>query len=115
MKDQEHNLQKACVNWFRMQFPSVMIYSIPNGGKRHLKTALKLKAEGAVAGVSDLFVMRAEGGFHGLFIEMKTESGKVSMKQDAFLKKADLEGYQTAVCRSFEDFRATVKKYLNHG
>ena len=54
----EDNLQKACVTWFRLQYPDVVIFAIPNGGSRNPIEAAKLKATGTLAGVADLFVMK---------------------------------------------------------
>ena len=71
MKNLESKLQILCVKWFRLQFPNVLIFSIPNGGQRNLITAKILKAEGTVAGVADLQILKAKKGYNGLFIEMK--------------------------------------------
>ena len=81
MKHIEDNLQKACVTWFRLQYPDIVIFAIPNGGKRNVIEASKLKATGVLPGVADLFVMHSnivfyentEGYimYHGLFIELK--------------------------------------------
>ena len=39
----EHGEQVAFVDWFRATFPSILIYAIPNGGKRSI-TEAKRKA-----------------------------------------------------------------------
>ena len=41
------------------------LFAIPNGGARHIGTAIKLKSEGVTAGVSDLFLMIPSGQKHG--------------------------------------------------
>src|SRR5699024_3023532 len=46
-----------------------LIYHVPNGGQRSKKTAADLKREGVKAGVSDLVVMSARGGWHGMYLE----------------------------------------------
>ena len=66
----EHAEQVAFVKWFRLTFPHVMIFAIPNGGARHPAVANKLKAEGVLAGVADLYVPKWR-----LWIEMKREKG----------------------------------------
>ena len=71
-----------------MQFPNVLIFSIPNGGQRSLITAKILKAEGTVSGVADLQIMKAKHGYNGLFIEMKYGKGKQSENQINFQKNA---------------------------
>ena len=88
------------------------MYAIPNGGKRNAVTGAILKSEGVLAGVADLFVARACGVWHGLYIEMKTERGRQSESQKAFECAVVREGYRYAVCRSFEDFEGVVRGYL---
>lgn len=57
-------------------------FAIPNGGKRHVHTAIKLKAEGVRAGVPDLcFVLP---GGRAAFLELKAEKGRLSDAQKEF-------------------------------
>lgn len=107
MKHEESTIQTQCVRWFRYQYPSRTLFSIPNGGQRNAVTGAILKAEGALAGVADLQILHAAHGYHGLFIEMKTHSGKQQPSQIA-----ESEGYKYAVCRSFDDFEKTVNEYF---
>ena len=41
----EHDEQAGFVQWFRAKWPRVMIFAIPNGGKRDIKTAKRLHRE----------------------------------------------------------------------
>ena len=75
----EHDLQVACVEWFRYQYQGLLLMSIPNGGWRKKATAAKLKQEGAVAGVPDLLLAHPSNGYHGLWIEMKNGKKKILM------------------------------------
>lgn len=112
----EHDLQTACVNWFRMQYREYahLLIAIPNGGQRDVRVARKLKAEGVVAGVPDLFLAVARGQSHGLWIEMKNGSaGRVSDAQQQQLLLLSDMGYEVAVCRTFEEFREKVQGYLH--
>lgn len=118
MNHYEHNLQVACVNWFRMQYPKYakLLFAIPNGGKRHLKTAKAMKAEGAQKGVPDLMLAVPEASdcplYFGLFIEMKSATGRLSPEQKAYLVALETQGYKTAVCKSFDEFKQTIEEYL---
>lgn len=58
MNHPEHELQKSCVKWFRLQYPEYtnLLFAIPNGGKRNAREAARLKAEGVTPGVPDLFL-----------------------------------------------------------
>ena len=118
MRQDEHELQKACVNWFGYQYPHLkdLLIAIPNGGKRHVKTAAKLKAEGVKAGVPDLFLaIPTEWKKHyipGLWIEMKTPKGVIRDSQQKYLDRLSEFGYSTVVCRSFEEFIKSIETYL---
>ena len=113
MKQQEHETQVACVNWFRYQFPKYLIYAIPNGGERNAIVASKLKAEGVLSGVPDLFIPIAKQGFHGFYIEMKAGKNKPSENQLNIMEKLSNEGYRCEVCWSFDEFMKVVENYFN--
>ena len=71
MRTQESNLQIQCFKWFRLQYPNVIIASIPNGGKRNSITASILKQEGVLAGMPDLIVCCAKNGYSGAIVTGK--------------------------------------------
>lgn len=112
MKQIEHRLQCNCVMWFRLQYPRLVLFTIPNGGARTITTGAMLKAEGVLAGVADLFLMFPVKQFHGLFIEMKTDNGRQSESQKQFQTLAESNGYKYVVCRSFNDFKNEILIYL---
>lgn len=112
MTNQESRLQQACIKWVRYQYPDLIIYAIPNGGKRNAVTGAILKAEGVLAGVADLFVAKATKDSHGLYIEMKTAKGRQADSQRAFEEAVTREGYRYELCRSFEQFVAIIRTYL---
>jgi|TARA_Y100000310_G_C20701703_1_gene830603 hypothetical protein len=80
------------------------IYSVPNGGLRTVTEASKLKNEGVRAGVLDLALDTAHGGFFGLKIEMKAP-GKItntSDEQDDEIEFLDEGGYCVRVCDTWQ-------------
>lgn len=109
----ESNLQISCVNWFNYQYPSRVIFSIPNGGSRNAIEAKRLKAEGVMSGVADLFIMESNNSYHGLFIELKYgNTNNQSENQIEFEKLCIDRDYLYTVARSFEDFNNIVTKYF---
>lgn len=124
MNQEEHNLQVACVRWFRLQYPDLapLLFAVPNGGARSKATAGKLKAEGVVPGVADLILLvpqwfttwRGQQGclYAGLCIEMKTEKGRQSPEQGLWQLKVEQHGYKYAVVRSLDEFMNTINQYL---
>lgn len=114
MKHEESIIQRNCIKWFRYQYPSLsrILFAVPNGGRRGRIEAAIMKAEGVVAGVSDLILLYPSGEYHALCIEMKTEKGRQQDSQKEFQQAVERFGYKYAVCRSFEDFRKTIDGYL---
>jgi hypothetical protein len=110
----EHQEQVALIQWFRLQHPkhTKCLWAIPNGGVRNIGTAIKLKREGVVPGVSDLFLMIPNSTKHGLFLEMKAKSGKLTTDQKEFINLAESMGYDAKVAYSYEEGKEIIKKYL---
>ena len=114
MKNEESKLQSACVQWFRLQYPSVarLLFAIPNGGSRNPATGSILKREGVVPGVADLMLAIPSQGEPGLFIEMKTPTGRQSKSQAEFMLCVTAQGYRYRIVRSLDEFIETIKDYM---
>jgi hypothetical protein len=117
----EHAEQVAVINWcFAMMrtYPELdLIFAIPNGamlggGKVGAIRANALKAEGLRPGVCDLFLPVARGKWHGFFIEMKTQIGKLSDNQKEFIAGVEKQGYYTAVCYGADEAIEQLIFYL---
>lgn len=113
-KVSEHDIQKACIEWFRLKYPKYLIYAIPNGGQRNKIVAAKLKAEGVLSGIPDLHIPVAKQGFHGLYIEMKAGKNKARENQISVMQKLSNEGFRCEVCWTADQFRAVVDNYFNN-
>jgi hypothetical protein len=116
MRQLEHNLQKSCVNFFRLKYPnySRLLIAIPNGGVRDIITGKRLKEEGVVAGAPDLFLFIPNDGFHGLAIEMKSEKGRLTESQALFQAELLRQNYCYEVVRSIDDFITAITGYLRN-
>lgn len=108
----EHELQVLCIKWFRIKYKEYLIFAIPNGGFRHYSTAIKLKAEGVLSGVPDLFIPIPNGYNCGLFVEMKVGYNKESKNQLELIERLTHFGYEVATCRTFEEFHNLVDNYF---
>jgi hypothetical protein len=81
------------VRWFRTKWPRVLIFAIPNGGKRNITTAKLLVKEGVVAGVPDLFIPA-----WGIWVEMKRQKGgRLSADQEAMINYLESVGHHVVV------------------
>jgi hypothetical protein len=89
-EDQE---QTYFVQWFKRTYPDVKIYSVPNGGHRHIAVAVKMKATGQSRGVPDLCIPAWQ-----LYIEMKrVKGGKLSPEQKDWIEYLEKVGYRVIV------------------
>lgn len=114
MRHIESRIQIQCVKWFRLSFPKLrrLLFSVPNGGARKPVEGAIMKAEGTVAGVSDLLLLYPCDGYHGLCIEMKTQKGRQQPTQKAWQEDAEWAGYKYIICRSLDDFMREIREYL---
>ncbi|MBK1727652.1 VRR-NUC domain-containing protein [Halorhodospira neutriphila] len=113
----EHEEQAALFRWAALQQrrrPELaLLHAIPNGGDRHPAVAARLQAEGVRAGVPDLCLPVARGGWHGLYVELKTRRGRPSRRQRAWLRALRAQGYRAELCRGWPQARAVIESYLD--
>ena len=95
-----------CLKW---------MYHCPNGGSRNKAEAARLKAQGVKAGVPDIFLPHPKGGYHGLYIELKTDTGNATEEQKDWLRGLSESGYYTDVCHGFDEAGAVIENYLTGG
>ena len=104
----EHSEQVGFINWFRAKYSQVLIFAIPNGEKRAISVAKRLKAEGVVRGVPDLFVPA-----WNLWIEMKRVSGgRLSPDQKQMIEYLEGARHTVIVGKGATDASQQVLKFM---
>jgi hypothetical protein len=101
--DEHHKAQCEIVRYCRLRGGGAeWIYACPNGGKRSKTEAAKLKREGVLAGVWDLFmpVPNFRSLHNGLYVEVKVGEDKLSPEQIAFGEYVRRQGFATFVTRT---------------
>ena len=88
-----------------------MLHSSLNGVKMTKAQAGRAIAQGMLSGVPDLFLPVPKNGYHGLFIEMKYGSNKVTENQEKFLQNAANAGYAVSVCYSANEAIKRIEDY----
>ena len=101
--------------WMSGRCPELnLMYHIPNGGKRNALEAARLKREGVKAGVSDIHLPVARGGYHGLWIEMKALDGdKPTQAQQDWLDSMNSEGHFATACYGAKEAQSIIEGYLS--
>lgn len=124
----EDGMQAALFCWASQsvgKYPQLKwMFSIPNGGSRHMVEAMNMVAAGVRSGVPDIFlpcaVMGENGWLNiGLFIEMKKEKyrkakdGGCSAEQLAYMKWLCIDNnYAWRICYTWIEARDAIIKYL---
>lgn len=108
----ESDEQRQLIQWCRSDPRFQFLFHIPNesvGGQGWL---IRNRQLGVKNGVPDLFYPVPMNGYHGLFIEMKSQNGRLRPEQKKWLKVLEELGYKTAVCHGWESARDTLKEYV---
>ena len=116
----EHDEQVALVDWanlYAREVPELRyMFAVPNQGgkgKGAIIRGQKMVREGLKKGAPDIFLPFPTDDFYGLFIEMKSETGRLGDEQHDYLNYLTKQGYLCGVCRSFEEAQALIMDYLN--
>ena len=112
----EHQHQVAVIKWARgaeIIWPELaLLHAIPNGGLRDPRVAKKMKREGVKPGVPDLCLPVPRNGYNGVYIELKTERGRVTTVQKWWLARLREQGYVALVCRGATAAIFELESYL---
>jgi len=91
----------------RTAAPGVVFWHCPNGGKRNVVEAKKLKGMGVLAGVADLQI--SIPGRMMVFLEIKGPKGRVEKSQIAFLDAMACNGHVAHIVRSVKAAEEILK------
>lgn len=119
----ESEIQQSCFRWFKLQYPKLaeegMLFHIANEGIRVGRQGGRAKREGIVRGVADICLAIPNHGYGALYIEMKrpkTFDHKAtyrSPEQKAWQAACEKYGNKYVVCRSVEEFKVIITRYLS--
>lgn len=113
----EHQSQCAIFKWARLQQGAIpelgLLFAVPNAGRRGGAVGRQMVNEGLKKGVPDMMLPVARKDWHGLFIELKKEGGKLSLEQNQWLYSINMQGYLAIVCWSSESAIDEIKNYLS--
>ena len=72
----------------------------------------KVKSQGYIKGIPDLFVAKANGKYHGLFFEFKSKGKKASPEQLMIVHQLNELGYLTVVADDLHQCIQILNEYL---
>lgn len=106
MRHIEDALQASVVEYLRAVAPDCLTFAVPNGGRRNLREAGRLKSAGVLAGVPDLVVVAPR---QVIFMELKAGRGRLSPAQEDVHERLRACGHSVAIVRSIDDARNTLR------
>lgn len=115
----ERQHQQAVMKWARQpsireRWPELaLLHHIKNETTGGAAEVAADKAMGVKKGVPDLCLPVTRGGFHGLYIEMKTPSGRASDAQRWWVTRLTEQGYRATVCHGYDAAVAELCWYLS--
>lgn len=111
----ESQEQRALFEWAAYHpICSKYLIHIPNGEKRDIGTAIKLKKMGVKKGVSDLFLAYPFCLWHGLWIELKRKNASrvIFGAQNDWLHEMNNLGYVAVFAYGWEHAKNIILHYL---
>lgn len=113
MQNIEHKIQTAVITYLRYAYPTALFCASAGGVRTSFKQAVKMKQAGYIKGYPDLAIHEPRGGYHGLFIELKTEKGTASPEQRDWIAKLMERGYYAQICKGAEPAINLIDYYLS--
>lgn len=113
----EHDEAVTLCQWWaylamRLKMDARLLIHIPNEGKRSRLAGWKLKEEGLRAGTPDYFLAIPVNPYNGLFIELKSPTGRLLPSQKEMLGLLDGRGYLSRPCYGAAEAIDVISRYL---
>lgn len=109
----EHDIQRHLFEWADAQSATLhalsLLHAIPNGQYRPGQRP----EPGIKSGVPDLCLPVPRSPYHGLYVELKRDDGRLRDEQKKWLRELRGYGYACEVCRGFEDAKSIILDYLH--
>ena len=120
----EDNLSLQISKYLQLQYPKVLFhFDLASGGKMSIGMAVRNKKMNPCRGFPDLFIAQPNKCYHGLFIELKTESpylkdGKTLkhnehlLEQKAIINRLLGNGYYAEFVIGFDEAKIVIDVYM---
>jgi|TARA_R110000824_G_scaffold341678_1_gene528120 hypothetical protein len=109
----EQRQQEALVTYIQLQYKGTR-YCASLGGQYQRYQSQRNKAirTGYIKGFPDLQICEARKTYHGLFIELKTKTGRITKEQQQWLDDLNERGYYAICCKGLESAMEIIDWYL---
>ena len=103
--------QKQLIQWCRTDPRYQYLFHISNESVGGAGWRIRNRQMGVKSGVPDLFYPVPMNGYHGLFIEMKANKGRLSMEQKKWIAALEQLGYKCVVAYGWEEAKEALIEY----
>ena len=109
----EQRQQQAIVTYLQLQYKNVR-YCASLGGQYQQYHSQRTKAikTGYKKGFPDLQITEARKNYHGLFIELKTATGRMTPSQKQWIEDLNERGYLAKCCKGMDEAIQLIDWYL---
>lgn len=115
----ENQHQMAVIKWsqqasIRKKWPELkLLFHVPNERNCTPQQGKMLKLMGVKRGVPDIFLPVPRGNYYGLWLEIKTETGRATGDQEWWGEQLMGRGYAWEVCHGWESAVRVLEWYLS--
>ena len=111
----EADEQRQLIQYARGKPWGQFLFHVPNESVGGHGWMIRNRQMGMRKGVPDLMLPIPMHGYHGLFIEMKTKTGRLSEEQRRWLNALNRFGYLAVMCKGWEEARDEIERYMSKG
>lgn len=105
--------QKQLIQWTRTDPRFQFLFHIPNESIGGQGWIIRNRQMGVKSGVPDLFFPVPMNGYHGMFIEMKAEKGRLGAEQKKWIRALETLGYKCVVAHGWKEAKKSLEEYVN--
>tara|TARA_R110002074_G_scaffold371284_4_gene546358 strand:- start:605 stop:994 length:390 start_codon:yes stop_codon:yes gene_type:complete len=118
MKQVESKIQEAIIKYLNLAYPDTLYCASAGGLRTSFKQAIMMKRTGYMKGFPDIGIYEPRNvcdcleKYHGLFIEVKTKTGRPSKSQLQWQIALRKRHYIAEIVYGFEEAKKVIDKYL---
>ena len=125
MAKKEEQLSKAVSRYLKLQYSDVVFTCDASGVRLTMGQATALKAQRSVHKIPDMIILKPNGEYHGLILELKSEDSSPYLKDGSLSKGQHIQeqnqtltellniGYYAVFAVGFDNAKKIIDDYFN--